>query len=528
MDDNSPGENQGTSESNPMQNPAPPADVSHITEDSHEKRPSPPNPSNGSNNMVMWCGIVVLVAILVAGAVGITFALTGNDNERTERVVPITRDDPPPVTSAPSELVATMVPISLSPTRSPTMAPTATPTEETICPEELGEWWTCLQGLTSFDRSFCNECILDVLKTGSDTGSCSILTDQYCESIDSCNCQGCEDKAHVYFNCRLGYTGCLGDCLETETKPPTKAPVKPTRTAAPTFGNPCQPLVESYQTCLTTLTFAQVNECVDCANRVLQGTSNLSCEAYNSDYCIGFAECTSCGWCRDEITAWVDCQIDGDQCELDCSTVIIPETPVTSPVNSLPPTPIFNPQPTPRPTPRPTPAPDPTRCPAEREQYSTCLATNIASQDDRLACISCVNDASNNAPLDSCTSFESSLCSGLSQCTICNVCAELAISYIDCVVSDGQCQLDCGGGSEPPACTSEESAYQSCLPGLGSFRAQRCVDCYNSVLDGITASSCAGFNRQFCSAFNSCDCGSCDEVLVDWLDCRLTTCSVSC
>lgn len=186
---------------------------------------------------------------------------------------------------------------------------------------------------------------------------------------------------------------------------------------------------------------------------------------------------------------------------------------------------LVDPQPTPIPTQSPAAAPA-TGCETEQDQYVTCLVTNIASQDDAFACIGCVNDASSNAPLDSCNAFEDSFCNSLSQCTTCGICGQVATSYIDCLVSDSQCQFDCEGDTGPPPCTLEESAYQSCISNLG-FLGSACIDCYNAALP-VDATTCELFQSQFCSAFNLCDCGSCDDEMIDWLDCRLDSCSISC
>ena len=156
---------------NPGQDPAPPADhISYITQDTASKQ-SAQSPSssggNGSKKMI-WIAIAVLAVVLIGGAVGIAVALSGGS------------DDPSPVegtdvnrginggTNTPAPTIMTIAEspaptsLTIAETLAPTTSPSSAPTEE-ACPEELGEWRTCVNGLTSFDRSFCTQCVVDII-----------------------------------------------------------------------------------------------------------------------------------------------------------------------------------------------------------------------------------------------------------------------------------------------------------------------------------------------------------------------------
>ena len=133
--------------------------------------------------------------------------------------------------------------------------------------------------------------------------------------------------------------------------------------------------------------------------------------------------------------------------------------------------------------------------------------------------------------MDSCSSFQTELCDTLeSDCTSCGPCVVEAASVASCYATEGFCQVDCDADpvDPSPTCPTEDDLDAACEAALGVDGADTCFECFYGALDSLTFPSCDAIESIVCNDVSQCACGSCEDDLVQFLDCTFAEFGLSC
>lgn len=213
--------------------------------------------------------------------------------------------------------------------------------------------------------------------------------------------------------------------------------------------------------------------------------------------------------------------------------------------------------PTPQPTPSPTaptlmPTSSPTSvCTAEKKSYLYCFNQSLASEE-KSQCAACLNQ---QLPVPiyaiNCTILHDILCPAIGECG-CSACADELIRFVDCqaqTTRDDACRFNCTG--EPtagptvqpsvaptslptdvaflnPNCSSFESLVESCLKSESMIvDVVACQKCINDTIPPWDTPCSNETKATVCAAIQSCDCGSCLDVIQVRLSC-VYSCDLGC
>jgi len=237
---------------------------------------------------------------------------------------------------------------------------------EDECKSENQVYQSCLDTLSPSDAASCAMCTHNALETAATPAV-------FCNALDDCTaCETCEDRIVDFIGCTRvegGELSCGGS-----TAPPR-----------------CVLPERNYQTCLNTLPPVQAQSCVDCINTHLDAASDATtCAGFLTTYCAGHNLCDiDCGTCLEDMETWVDCEISGNACPVEC---------------------------------------DPDECTVEKVVYLTCFRTLSAA--DEAQCVACTNAAIQN------NTEASGFCQDFGLCSGCGVCADEIEDWVDCESPD--------------------------------------------------------------------------------------------
>jgi len=447
-----------------------------------------------------------------------------------------------------------------APVAAPALAPVTTPETPVAagrCNDIEVIYQTCMENAFRgfFDQEACYDCV-NAANNAAPQTSCDGYTNAFCPLFRDCNtlCGECLPALQDWFDCSIGGDSCSVDCGEL--------------TVIPQSGNATTQCVApdvAYRACLDVEipgTFDQ-NACFDCANEGLT-SSTESCEIFTGVFCPLFLQCdTVCDPCMSVLEDWYNCAVGGQACSIDClgdgegegGAVVVTEEPSPAPL-----------------------------CVSEETEYQTCLSS--LSSADETACLACANTASENPPRSSCFLFRRYFCTRFNECAnVCGLCAPAIEDYTECSFGWDQCDMNCvdfdtdGDVGAPTAvpmdeaamttapvpvpapepvstgvptllpisdptgapvlapvtpptssttCPNEEATYLSCL--VTENNRDTCVPCVNGVLDMASVESCSLFRRDYCQSDCSTECGACEEVVEDFVDCQVAgpACELDC
>jgi len=394
---------------------------------------------NGINKRLIYiivAAVCVLVLVIVA-AVGILIGTRGGGggggNSTKAVVSPTSPGAPPPAPVTPP------VTAPVAPPQGPTDRGIATtaPTAEPICKMQSDDFLNCATVGQAFS---CLACVTNLMDSTTIT-TCGTLQVEICTPIQQeCDCGMCAEEILSFIDCNFeeqcGDESCVLDeaPVSSPVAPPVRTPVAPpVRAPVPANDNTkCKADTELiYQTCLNTmLSGLDANACINCVNTGLNASSSItSCTEYGDTFCPQFLACSVCGSCLESISDWVNCEVVGDNCDVDCTER--GGSPVAAPVAA----PVADDEPTDSIAPTVVEI-----CPEDFQPYSDCLDTQI-SQNERNDCIVCTEEAIGTVATSSCLVFTPSWCGR--SCASCGVCEPLVDVYINCIYESAN-NVDCG------------------------------------------------------------------------------------
>lgn len=168
------------------------------------------------------------------------------------------------------------------------------------------------------------------------------------------------------------------------------------------------------------------------------------------------------------------------------------------------------------------------------EQFNSLVSCTALLSDLGDSCLACWTSSLPQDATD-CADGETRFCTAFASCD-CGSCNTEVLAITDCLVDEGVggegCQIDCGETTAtlnpepdtpatdddiPEACTELFDSLVTCaaaLPDLGFA----CLGCWSNTIPR-DATDCTDGESQFCAAFESCNCESCDSQVITLTSC---------
>jgi hypothetical protein len=311
--------------------------------------------------------------------------------------------------------------------------------------------------LTSVQQDACNQCVAAKIPNAS--LPCDAFRSQMCAAIQACPCGNCRPNVQVLLDCT--FTASIQCRLQCDQQLPTSSLV-PSALMAPSLQKPsvknnsispvatplvlkCTDAQIALRACYLNLGTDKALNCDACvASAAIHALHIQGCNAFAANICPALYSC-SCGNCVKEIVHVLDCSLELENCNLNCTKDRLPTIlpPTVSPAASTNTSKVT--------------------CDNSRPVLQACfdreLGLHNASQCDQCVAKSIPQSFTN------CHDFTTAICASIQDCP-CGKCRTQIERYVNCSFANTTgCSLACNSSfllpTLAPAITQTSAAFET-------------------------------------------------------------------